>query len=124
MFYKYYGRWPGRGLSSGQSEIFPEWLSAATRQHWRQAASYHTIFREPGDAPTLNTQIFYILQLVVARLKDHHFSFDGFSNKLHMETTIEHSTGRGPSEELWSMSCQCAAVIISLSQFYFHHLDV
>ena len=23
MFYKYYGRWLGRGLSSGQSQLFP-----------------------------------------------------------------------------------------------------
>ena len=65
---------------------------------------------------------------MVGWLKDHHFSLERFSNKLHMETTMELSTGRGPSEELWSMSCLCAAVISSprssAPEFYFHHLDV
>ena len=31
---------------------------------------------------------------MVCWLKDHHFSFERFSNKLHMETTMELSTGR------------------------------
>ena len=69
-------------------------------------------------------EIISFLQLVVGWLKDHHFSFERFSNKVHMETTMELSTGRGPSEELWSMSCLCAAVISSPPEFYFHHVDV
>ena len=136
MFYKYYGRWLGRGLSSGQSQIFP-----ACRQQWGLAA---TPSWEQQNIQTAKPdglawarlamwwsyqcwqryEIISFLQLVVGWLKDHHFSFERFSNKLQMETTMELSTGRGPSEELWSMSCLCAAVISSPPEFYFHHVDV
>ena len=140
MFYKYYGRWLGRGLSSGQSQLLPacrHQSGLAASSSWEQQYSdWQAWWARLGWAARLlamwcgvsanreKYKIISFLQLVVGWLKDHHFSFERFSNKLHMETTMELSTGRGPSEELWSMSCQCAAVISSATQFYFHHLDV
>lgn len=92
MFYKYHE--PALGSrdfaqDSLRYSLRESCQSAATSQSWRRPLP-------AGELPHKNIATF--LQLVVAGLRVHHFSFERFSNKVHMETTMELSTGKGPSE--------------------------
>ena len=59
-------------------------------------------------------KMYSVLQLVVARLRVDKFSFERLSNKLHMETTMDLSTGRGPVKSRGACRALCAPHLLQL----------